>query len=149
MPISDDERARRRALVRAHYAVENAHDLDRIMATFSPTAEMVYNRQSFPEREAIRLAHAYIGFSAEAGAFRDIRNFVDAEHFTDEEIVIEGRLAGTHVGEFQGFAPTGRAVELPFVAFYRFDEDGELVSERVVMNLGALGATPTWQPAGP
>jgi len=50
-------------------------------------------------------------------------------------------LCGTHVGEFQGFAPSGCDVELPFVAFYRFDAAGGLVSERVVMNLGP--------PAGP
>jgi hypothetical protein len=28
----------------------------------------------------------------------------------------------------------------------RFDRDDKLVSERVVMNLGPMGATPTWQP---
>lgn len=149
MPIAEPERARRRALIRAHYAAENAHDLDRIMKTFSPRAEMIYNRQSFPEAGVIRQAHAYIGFAAAAGAFTGIRNFVDAEHFTDDEIVIEGRLCGEHTGEFQGFAPSGRAVELPFVAFYRFDADGALVSERVVMNLGPLGAAPAWQPGAP
>lgn len=146
MPIDEGERARRRALIEAHYAAENAHDLERIMATFSPRGEMLYNRQSFPEPEAIRLAHGYIGFSDAAGAFAGIHNEIDAEHFTDDEIVVEGRLCGTHAGEFQGFAPTGRAVELPFVAFYRFDAAGKLVSERVVMNLGPLGATPAWQP---
>jgi len=29
-------------------------------------------------------------------------------------------------------------VELPFVAFYRFDNNGKLTAERVVMNLGPL-----------
>jgi steroid delta-isomerase-like uncharacterized protein len=147
MPIDERERARRRGLIEAHYAAENAHDLERIMATFSPSAEMIYNRQSFPESEAIRLAHGYIGFSAAAGAFTGIDNVIDGEHFTDDEIVIEGRLRGTHTGEFQGFPPSGRAVELPFVAFYRFDRDGKLTSERVVMNLGPLGATPAFPPA--
>ena len=52
----------------------------------------------------------------------------------------------SHIGEFQGFAPSGREVELPFVAFYRFDGAGKLVAERVVMNLGPLGAAPAWQP---
>jgi len=37
-------------------------------------------------------------------------------------------------------AATNRDVELPFVAFYRFDEKGRLTSERVVMNLGPLRA---------
>ena len=147
MPIADDERARRRALLHAHYAAENARDLGRILATFSPGAEMTYNRQPFVASESIGRAHAYIGFSEAAGAFTGIRNVIDGEHCTDDEIVVEGRLCGTHSGEFQGFAASGRAVELPFVAFYRFDETGKLVSERVVMNLGPLGATPSWQPS--
>jgi predicted ester cyclase len=134
------EHERRRALLHAHYQVENRHDLDGIMRTFSPGGEMLYNRQPFSDPDSIRAAHGYIGLSAAEGAFRDIRNVIDREHFTADEIVVEGRLCGTHTGEFQGFAPTGREVELPFVAFYRFDASGKLTSERVVMNLGPLGA---------
>src|SRR5262249_38791907 len=76
--------------------------------------------------------------SAAPGAFGGLRAIIDREHFTDEETVVEGRLLGAHGGEFLGFQPTGRDVELPFVAFYRFDDDGKLSSERVVMNLGPL-----------
>jgi hypothetical protein len=136
--IDAAERDRRRNLLRAHYAAENAHDLERIMKTFSPDAEMLYNRQSFADDASIRWAHGYIGMSAAPGAFGELVTTIDAEHFTDEEIVVEGRLCGSHANEFLGFAPTSRAVELPFVAFYRFDERGKLVSERVVMNLGPL-----------
>jgi hypothetical protein len=140
-PTTDPER--RRALLRAHYAAENANDLDRIMGTFSNAAatEMLYNRQAFGDHPSIRQAHVYIGFSA-AGAFGGLRTIADHEHLTADEIVVEGRLCGKHVGEFQGFPPTGRDVELPFVAFYRFDDGGKLVSERVVMNLGPLAHAP-------
>ena len=68
----------------------------------------------------------------------DLQATIDEEHFTDDETVIEGRLCGKHAKEFMGFAPTDRDVELPFVAFYRFDDNGKLTSERVVMNLGPL-----------
>ena len=134
---------RRRALLRAHYAAENANDLDRIMGTFSTAGgtTMVYNHQPFSDSDGIRAAHAYIGFSA-AGAFEGLQTTADHEHLTADEIVVEGRLLGKHVGEFQGFPPTGRDVELPFVAFYRFDDAGKLVSERVVMNLGSLAHQP-------
>jgi hypothetical protein len=47
-----------------------------------------------------------------------------------------------NVGEFQGFAPTGRSVALLAVAFYNFDQTGKLISERIVMNLGAARRTP-------
>ena len=84
--------------------------------------------------------------AAAGGAFENIVTRVDTEHFTDDEIVVEGRLSGRHVGEFQGFAPTGRDFVLPFVGFYRFDSAGKLVSERIVMNLGPLGHDPRWTP---
>lgn len=140
MPIDERERERRRNLVRAHYKYENAHDLEGIMKTFSSDAVMHYNRREFPSDETIRWAHGYIGMTAEPGAFKGLVTTIDAEHFTDTETVIEGRLCGTHDNEFLGFAPTGQEVELPFVAFYRFDESGKLTSERVVMNLGPLNA---------
>jgi predicted ester cyclase len=145
MPIDDAERKRRSALLAAHYRAENDNDLGRIMATFAETSEMIYNRQSFPDQGSISQAHAYMGFSAE-GAFRGLRTIPDHEHFTAEEIVIEGRVCGTHGGEFQGFPPTGREVELPLVAFYRFDAAGKLTSERVVMNLGSLAHAPAGRP---
>jgi len=142
MSIDDTERARRRELVHAHMKVENGHDLDGIMSTFSRDAEMLYNRQSFHEPDAIRAAHTYFGLSSAAGAFEELRVVPDAEHYTADEIVIEGRMCGKHVGEFEGFSATGRDVEMPYVAFYRFDEKGKLVSERVVMNLAVLRERP-------
>src|SRR5262245_38564598 len=140
MPIDDKERKRRRALLHAHYKVENEHDLEGIMKTFARGAVMQYNRTVFDSDESIRWGHTYIGMAEAAGAFGGLYNVIDGEHYTDDEIVIEGRLVGKHSSEFQGFAPTDREVSLPFVAFYRFDESGKLTSERVVMNLGPLRA---------
>jgi SnoaL-like protein len=141
MPINTEsnEHDRRRALLAAHYAAENARDLDRLMATFARGAEMIFNGQRFADPESIRWAHGYIGFSPDPGAFVAYDNVRDHEHITADEIVVEGRLIGKHVGEFQGYAPTDREVELPFVTFYRFDADGLLASERIVMNLSVLG----------
>jgi predicted ester cyclase len=145
MTVDDTERRRRRALLKAHYDAENDHNLDKVLATFADKTEMIYNGQVFDTREAIGQAHTYMGFSGD-GALADLRNTVDHEHFTDDAIVVEGRAHGIHRGEFQGFPPTNRPVELPFVAFYRFDARGKLISERVVMNLASLGSAPTWEP---
>ena len=141
MPITDSEKARRRRLLKAHYDVENSHDLTATMATFSPDGEMIYNRIPFTDPQNIRDAHVRIGFSGTDGALEDLHNYIDSEHFTDDEIIVEGRLCGKHVGEFQGFEATGRYVELPFVCFYNFDRTDKLISERVVMNLGVLIAS--------
>lgn len=138
MTVSENERARRSALLHHHYDVENNHDIDGIMATFSPGGQMHYNRQTFVDPEEIRMAHGLIGLWGTEGAIEGGRNVIDAEHFTDDEVIVEGRLCGRHVAEFQGIAASGQDVELPFVAFYRFDQTDRLVSERVVMNLGVL-----------
>ncbi len=141
MPITDSEKARRRALLKTHYDVENSHDMNGIMATFSSAGELLFNRIPFTDPQSIRHAHGLLGFSGTGGAFEDIHNYIDDKHFTDDEIIVEGRLCGKHVGEFQGIKATGRRVELPFVAFYQFDKTDKLISERVVMNLGVLVAS--------
>ncbi len=64
MPITDSEKARRRGLLKAHYAVENSHDMSAIMATFSPDAELLYNRTPFTDPQSIRDAHVLIAFPA-------------------------------------------------------------------------------------
>ena len=141
MPITDSEMTRRRALLKAHYDVENDYHMDGIMATFAPDGEMLYNRIRFTDPQRIRDAHGLIGFSSTGGALKDIHNYIDVEYFTEDEIIVEGRLCGKHVGAFQGIEATGRNVELPFVAFYHFDKTDKLISERVVMNLGGLVAS--------
>ncbi len=141
MLITDGEKTRRRALLKAHYDAENGHDMNAIMATFSPDCELLYNRTPFTEPQSIRAAHDLMGFSGTDGAFEDIHNYIDVEHFTDDEIIVEGRFSGKHVREFYGIEATGRNVELPFVAFYHFDKTDKLISERVVMNLGVLVAS--------
>ncbi len=141
MSITDSEKTRRRALLKIHYDVENDHDMNAIMDTFSTEGEMLYNRIPFSDPQSIRDAHALIGFTGADGAIEDIHNYIDSEHFTDDEIIVEGRMCGKHVGEFMGIAATGRDVELPFVAFYHFDKTDKLISERVVMNLGVLAVT--------
>ena len=140
MPVDEHERARRRALLRAHLDAENAGDADAVMATFAADAVMIYNSMPFESHAAIRGAHDYIGFARGTGAFTNARSEIDRESFTDEDIVIEGRMCGVHEHDFMGFAPSGRRVELPFVAFYQFNLDGLLARERVVMNLGPLQA---------
>jgi hypothetical protein len=147
--VDDIERRRRRDLLAAHLGAENRGDVAAVMDTFAVDGVMHYNAAAFPTPETIQAAHMYLGFDAAApGAFREPRNLVDRESFTDADIVIEGRLCGVHQGEFLGFQPTGRAVELPFVAFYGFDEDGKLARERVVMNLGPLNPDFIPAPAG-
>jgi steroid delta-isomerase-like uncharacterized protein len=65
-------------------------------------------------------------------------------HSTVEEMLVEGdRVAerwtgrGTHRGEFQGIAPTGKQVVVPGVVFYRI-ADGKITEFRGQFNMMSL-----------
>jgi hypothetical protein len=138
MPVNEAERQRRKALVYAHMAKENGHDMDAVMETFADDTEMIFNGLSVRDHKTIHHLHSQFAFTADQSAISGTRLVADREHFTDDEMVIEGRLCGRHVGDWGAYRATGRDVELPYVAFYRFDGEGKLSSERVVMDLGPL-----------
>jgi steroid delta-isomerase-like uncharacterized protein len=120
----------------------NAAAADELMA---PDAEI-----HMPTGELVDLD----GLKGFAVAFRQA--FPDW-HSTFEELVAEGdRVAerwtgrGTHRGELQGIAPTGRRVEVPGSVFYRI-ADGRIVEFRGQLDMMGmmrqLGAIPSPQQA--
>lgn len=139
MAVSEQERARRRRLVKVHVDAENAHDLNAIMATFAPHAVSQVNSVSSTTPEAIAQGHALYGMSAKPGVLSGLKVVHEREHFTDEEIIYEGRFRGKHTGTAPGFpAPTNVDVELPYVVVYRFDDRDKLVSERARIDFSPL-----------
>ncbi len=82
---------------------------------------------------------------------RALRTAFPNWHSTPEELIAEGDAVaerwtgrGTHRGEFQGIAPTGRRVEVPGVVFYRIaggkivEFRGSFDMMRMLQQLGAL-----------
>lgn len=139
MPIDERERARRRRLAKAHIDAENAHDLDAIMASFASDAMNVVNNDVSTTSEGIRQVHALFGLGPEPGILSDLRVVPEHEHFTDEEIVHEGRFRGVHTGSAPGFPPpSGQSIELPYIVVYRFDDNDKLVSERATIDMSPL-----------
>lgn len=137
------ERERWRRLVHAHVAAENAHDIDAIMATFAEHAITQINDEDNTTHEAIARGHVFFGLSAAPGVLSDLQVIHEREHFTDEEIVYEGRFHGVFTGAAPGFPPpTGLPIDLPYIVLYRFDADDKLVSERARIDFAPLFATP-------
>ena len=149
MTIDDNERARRKRLLKVHEDAENAHDLDAIMATFSPHAVNTLNEIIATDGDTTRQVHALLGFGTTPGVLSDLRVVPTHEYFTDEEIVHEGHLRATHTGLAPGFPPPSfREVVMPYIAIYRFDEHDLLVSERIKLDLSPLYAPTPTKPEG-
>ena len=56
-------------------------------------------------------------------------------HHSDDAVIVEANLYGTHDGPFRGLPPTGRKFEMRFCAIFVFEED-RLVCERVYFDSG-------------
>jgi len=138
---STDLRARREAVVREHMESENRHEFDVTIATFArPRYEIVPTGEVHDGEEAVR---AY--FAASRGAFPDQRNELKSLRHTDDAVITEFDLLGTHLGPLRGIPPTGKTFRCPMTAFFLFESD-RIVCERVYFDsatiLRQLGLVP-------
>jgi steroid delta-isomerase-like uncharacterized protein len=128
-----DLRAHREALVRRHMEAENVHDFDTVIATFAhPRYELIATGQVHDGEAAVR---AY--FHESRSAFPDQRNELIALRHTDDAVVVEFWLLGTHQGPLMGIAPTGKEFRCRMTALFLF-EGRDLVGERVYFDAGTI-----------
>ena len=133
MPVSEEVRERREALVIEHMESENRHEFDVTLATFHhPRYEIIATGEVYDgEAEVSRY------FAESRAAFPDQRNRLIALHHADGAVVAEFELLGTHRGAFHGIAPTERSFECRCVALFLFDDD-RLVGERVYFDTATI-----------
>lgn len=117
-------RERREQLVIEHMESENVQEWDRTMETFShPRYELMPSGRVVDGTEAV---DAY--WREGRTAFPDQRNELIELHHSDDCVVIEFWLEGTHLG---GPNPSGRAFKCRMCAIFSFDEDDLMTGERV------------------
>ena len=133
MPPTKAVREKREALVREHMELENQHDYAATIETFHhPRYELigtgdVYDGQAEVEKY----------FEETRTAFPDQRNELIALHHSDDAVLVEAMLYGTHEGSFRGLPATGRSFEMRFMAIFVFEGD-KLVCERVYFDAGTI-----------
>jgi len=133
MPPSTGLRERREAIVREHMESENRHEFDVTMATFDhPRYELVATGEVYDGPEEV---NAY--FQETRTAFPDQRNELIALHHSEDAVLVEAMLYGTHLGPLRGLPPTGRGFEMRFLAMFIFEDD-RLVCERVYFDAGTI-----------
>src|SRR5687768_5175633 len=124
----DDLRARRETVVRRHMEAENEHDYDAVLGTFAhPRYELMATGQVFDGEADVRRY-----FEVSRTPFPDQRNELVSMRSTDDGVVVELDLLGTHLGPLAGAEPTGREFRSRMCALFLFEDEGEgIVCERV------------------
>jgi steroid delta-isomerase-like uncharacterized protein len=118
----------RLAIVEEHVRLENAHDLDGVMGTFGAQAR--YDDEPWGEHHMGRTGvRSY--YETLFRAAPDLRIDVHKRHVTDEAVVLEVVISGTHRGAWRGLPPTGRRLEFPLCGVFTFGDDGRLAGERI------------------
>jgi len=119
-------RAAREKLVREHMADENSLDFERVLATFPhPHYEIIPTGAVYDGRAAVE---AY--YRESRTAFPDQRNELISLRHSEDAVIVEFWLRGTHRGPLGQVPPTGQAFEVRMSAFFIFEGE-RLVCERV------------------
>jgi steroid delta-isomerase-like uncharacterized protein len=131
----DDLRSRREEVVRLHMDAENVHDYDAVLATFAhPRYELMATGQVFDGEAEVRRY-----FEVSRTPFPDQRNELVSMRSTDDGVVVELDLLGTHLGPLRGFEPTGRTFRSRMCALFLFEDGGDgIVCERVYFDSGDI-----------
>jgi steroid delta-isomerase-like uncharacterized protein len=126
-------RRKREATVREHMESENRHEFGVTMGTFHhPRYEIIATGDVHDgEGEVARY------FQETRAAFPDQRNELIALRHSDDAVIVEFDLKGTHLGSYRGLPPTGRAFTCRMVALFLFEED-RLVGERVYFDSATI-----------
>lgn len=126
-------REKREKLVIEHMESENEHRYDATIDTFDhPRYELIATGDVYDGERAVERY-----FDETRTAFPDQRNELIALHHSDDAVIVEAMLYGTHEGPFRGLPATGREFEMRFCAFFLFEED-RLVCERVYFDAGTI-----------
>jgi len=125
----------RMAMVEQHVCLENAHDLEGVLGTFGDTAR--YDDEAWGEhydgRSGVRTFYEQI-----MRALPDLEIEIVRRHVTDDAILLEVMIRGTHLGAWRGLLPTGRRVEFPLCGVYTFDANDRLAGERIYYDRGTV-----------
>ncbi len=126
--IPSDRKSIRLALVQQHVRLENEHHLEGVLGTFGESAQYQDEAwgDSYPGRDGVR--SYYEGLMA---ALPDLEIRIRQQHVTDQNVVLEVLICGTHLGPWRGLPATGRRVEIPLCAIYTFDDRDRLAGERI------------------
>ncbi len=133
LPI--DKQQARIALVEQHVGFENNHDLEGVLGTFGDTAR--YDDEPWDEHydgpNGVRQFYEQL-----MNALPDLEIEVQHRHVSEDAILLEVKIRGTHLGGWRGLPATGRRVEFPLCGVYTFDSANRLAGEKIYYDRGTV-----------
>jgi steroid delta-isomerase-like uncharacterized protein len=126
--ITTDRRTARIAVVDQHIRLENEHNLEAVLGTFGDGAR--YDDEAWGEHykgvDGVRLFYEQL-----MRALPDLEIDVKRRHVSEDAILVEVIIRGTHLGDWRGLPATGRRVEFPLCGVYTFDSEDRLAGEKI------------------
>lgn len=132
-PLPPDRRAARIAIVEHHLRLENEHNLEGVLATFGDSAR--YDDEPWNEHYT-GAAGVRQFYEQLMRAIPDLVIDVQRQHITDDAILVEVIIRGTHQGAWRGLSATGRHIEFPLCGIYTFDSNDRLAGEKIYYDRG-------------
>jgi steroid delta-isomerase-like uncharacterized protein len=126
-------REKREATVLEHVDAENRHDVAASVATFHMPRYQVFPMGIIHDgKQAVEelLSGVFIGFP-------DFKVHIEKIHHSEDAVILEVRMRGTHLGDWAGIKATGRSMDVPVACIFEFDED-RLTCEKVYFDMATL-----------
>ncbi len=112
-----------KVIARKVYEIIATGDLNRAEEIVDPDAPD-NERPPRSERPQPKLIETFRRFAADAhAAFPDMRITVEDMIAEDDRVAARVSMRGTHQGEFQGIAPTGKRVQVRAMDMFRIADD--------------------------
>ena len=126
MNSTENLQARRERIVLDHFADETKQNFDAVLATFPhPRYEVIATGDLFDGQPDVRKYYAET-----RAAFPDQRHEIIQLRHSDDAVIVEFWLLGTHKGPLKGLPPTENSFRVRVVAFFIFAGE-TLVCERI------------------
>jgi predicted ester cyclase len=127
MPITDEVRQARQKLVLDHFHDEVRQEWDEVLSTFPhPHYELI---PTMTVHDGDRAVRDY--YHETRVAFPDQDHEIIALRHSDDAVIVEFWLLGTHRGPLGAIPATGSRFRVRMTAFFIFDQAENLVCERV------------------
>jgi steroid delta-isomerase-like uncharacterized protein len=126
-------RGKREYVVKQHVEAENRHDVVASIATFHT-----------PRYQVFPMGIIHDGAQAVgellSGLFKGFPDFtveIVKTHHSDDAVILEVKMKGTHLGDWAGLKATGREMNVPVACIFEFDGN-RLVCEKVYFDMATL-----------